>query len=179
MWWSAFLPGVEQYTIDLLMDDAMSGCIVSCWVWSLLALLSRRTLPCERVLGELAGGRYLTMHSSDDVPHRRRRGASRTWVTSPRHYSQSPDDAIVHSTSLNALLQIGPHFLLLLLLLLLLLPIITIIIIGPTAQRNDCSGWYYSVAVNVLWKETAFPPWRPMDRRWNENVVSLIIRYQT
>jgi len=31
-----------------------------------------------------------------------------------------------------------------------------------------------SVAVNVLRKETAFPRWRAMDRRWNKNTVSLL-----
>jgi len=30
----------------------------------------------------------------------------------------------------------------------------------------------YSVAVNVLRKETAFPRWRATDRRWNKNTVS-------
>jgi len=26
----------------------------------------------------------------------------------------------------------------------------------------------------VFWKETAFPLWRAMDRRWNRNAVSLL-----
>jgi len=26
----------------------------------------------------------------------------------------------------------------------------------------------------VFWKETSFPLWRAMDRRWNRNVVSLL-----
>ena len=31
--------------------------------------------------------------------------------------------------------------------------------------------------VSVCWKETAFPLWRAMDRRWNKNVVSLVSYY--
>jgi len=29
--------------------------------------------------------------------------------------------------------------------------------------------------IMVFWKETAFPCWRAMERRWNKKVVSLII----
>jgi len=32
-----------------------------------------------------------------------------------------------------------------------------------------------AVAVNVLWKETAFSRWRAMDRRWNRSTVSVIL----
>ena len=41
-----------------------------------------------------------------------------------------------------------------------------------SSGRFICATWY--IQTILFWKETAFPRWRAMDRRWKRNSVSLV-----
>jgi len=42
-------------------------------------------------------------------------------------------------------------------------------------QNYDCNG--NSTVTMVLWKETKFPLCRIMERHWERNAVSLVVKY--
>ena len=47
--------------------------------------------------------------------------------------------------------------------------ILILLILGKKIEVKQCN-----VVFIVFWKETTFPLWRAMDRRWNRNVISLL-----
>jgi len=42
------------------------------------------------------------------------------------------------------------------------------------AKQMRWLQWRFHSVTIVLWKETAFPLWRAMDRRWKRNVVYVV-----